>query len=197
MDIPGVESAMQYIDNFMKSTGQVMMVFGAVFALLNCFFGYKLIKIWSAVLGFIIGFFLGFFISLNFIENAGICAVIGVAAGLAVGALAFIIYKAGVFLFCLGSVFFFVIGFLPATWGVTATVIAVVAGVAVGVLAMIFMGHVIIITSGVSGGISAANTLLPIFGVSLSPVIMAVGLVVAAGGIFVQYKTTPKRDLKG
>lgn len=183
---------------FLKDWGQAMAAFSAVFALLNCFLGLKLIKTWVAVVGFLIGFILGFTISLSFLDNAGICVVIGLAAGLLLGALAFIIYKAGVFLFCMVLTFTFVLALVPKEWpGWIGITLGIVLGLGVGVLALLFMRPVIILSSGISGSFSAVSTMVPLFGIPGGMVtVWIAGIVIAAAGIFVQFKTTSKKDLR-
>lgn len=175
---------------FTQGAGQVFLVFGAVFALLNCFLGYKLVRLWSALAGFAIGWILVFAVTMRFWDNPGLCAVLGIVGGVALGAAAYFIYKAGVFLFCFFLAVFFCAAFVPGWPGVAA---GVVVGLVVGILAMKFMREVLILTSAWSGGMNAANSLLPVFGCSWVPAVWIVGVALAAAGIFVQWKATGGR----
>lgn len=168
---------------------QVIIVFGAVFSLLNCFFGYKLVKLWAAVAGFILGFAAGFSICMHFSGSPGISSVVGIAAGLAVGCAAFFIYRVGVFLFCFFLALFLCTAFIPDWPGI---VVGIVLGILVGILAMKLMREVLIVTSAVSGGMNASSALLPVFGFTAPGAIWIVGIILVAAGIFVQWKTTSK-----
>ena len=163
----------------------VLVVFGAVFSLLNCFLGYRLVKLWSALCGFAVGWVAAFAVA-----NAGVSAVIGIAAGLLLGGIAFFIYKAGVFVLCVFLVFFLCVGLIPIQW--LAIVLGLALGIAVGVLAMKFMREVLIFTTAISGGMNAANALLPVFGLQNAAAALIVGLALAVLGIVVQWKTTAK-----
>ena len=160
----------------------VLVVFGAVFSLLNCFLGYRLVKLWSALCGFAVGWVAAFAVSMHFLANAGVSAVIGIAAGLLLGGIAFFLYKAGVFFLC--------VGLIPIQW--LAIVLGLALGIAVGVLAMKFMREVLIFTTAISGGMNAANALLPVFGLQNAAAALIVGLALAVLGIVVQWKTTAK-----
>lgn len=168
----------------------VLAVFGAVFALLNCFLGYRLVKLWSALCGFAVGWVAAFAAAMHFLGNAGVCAAIGIAAGLLLGGIAFFLYKAGVFALCVFLVFFLCLGLIPIQW--LAVAAGLVLGIAVGALAMRFMREVLIFTTGVSGGMNAAGALLPVFGLENAAVSLVAGLVLAVLGIVVQWKTTGK-----
>lgn len=187
MMLLAVGSFQEAVGEFAGGAAQMFLVFGAVFALLNCFLGYKLVKLWSALAGFAVGGLAGFAVAMHFWNNAGIGTVVAIVAGLALGAVAFFIYKAGVFVFCAFLTLFFCGAFIP---GWPGAVIGLVLGIVVGVLAMKFMREVLIVTSAFSGGMNAANSLLPIFSVTAAPAIWIVGILLAAAGIFVQWRTT-------
>ena len=62
--------------------------FSILFSLLNCFFGYKLRKLWIALFGFLLGFFIGFAVVTVAAGGADWLAVtVGLLAGLVVGVL--------------------------------------------------------------------------------------------------------------
>ena len=122
--------------------------------------------------------------------DQGVSAVIGIAAGLLLGGIAFFLYKAGVFVLCVFLVFFLCVGLIPIQW--LAIVLGLALGIAVGVLAMKFMREVLIFTTAISGGMNAANALLPVFGLQNAAAALIVGLALAVLGIVVQWKTTAK-----
>lgn len=172
-------------------TTQMVTVFGAVFALLNCFLGFRLKKLWATIAGFVLGFVLGFAVSMPFVNNAGISTLIGLAVGLGLGAASFALYKAGVFVLCFFLTASFCLQVIPIDW--LALIVGAALGIFAGVLAMKYMRYVTIFTSAVSGGTGAASTLLPLFGCTLEPLIWGAGILLAAGGVAVQLMTTGKR----
>ena len=54
------------------------------------------------------------------------------------------------------------------------------------------MREVLIFTPAISGGMIAANALLPVFGLQNAAAALIVGLALAVLGIVVQWKTTAK-----
>ena len=82
---------------------------------------------------------------------------------------------------------------LMVVWsGAISVVLGLALGIAVGVLAMKFMREVLIFTTAISGGMNAANALLPVFGLQNAAAALIVGLALAVLGIVVQWKTTAK-----
>ena len=82
---------------------------------------------------------------------------------------------------------------LMVVWsGAISFVLGLALGIAVGVLAMKFMREVLIFTTAISGGMNAANALLPVFGLQNAAAALIVGLALAVLGIVVQWKTTAK-----
>lgn len=67
-------------------------------ALLWCFFGLKLIRLWAALLGMCAGFGIGTAVAGALHLDATVALIIGVAAGVLLAVLGAVIYKAGIFL---------------------------------------------------------------------------------------------------
>ena len=166
---------------------------GGLFALANCFFGYRLQKLWIALIGFFIGLILGFGIGVALLHlNAGLAFLIGAVLGVLLGLVAFKVYRVGVFLMCFGAVYTMCYSLIPLQWAGVAVGIA--GGILAGVLAVKYLRPVIILTTGVGYGLSAAQMLLSLFGVDAFSVILPVGGVLALAGILVQFKTTPAKE---
>lgn len=63
----------------------ITVAVGGLFALANCFFGYKLQRVWITLAGFFIGLVLGFLMGIGFGLDAGPALLIGVALGIVLG----------------------------------------------------------------------------------------------------------------
>ena len=74
--------------NVMEKYTTGIMLAGLVFALLNCFMGYKLRKIWGSILGFIIGAAGGGIAGYYFLHEAKYAVIAGIAGAVVLGALA-------------------------------------------------------------------------------------------------------------
>lgn len=173
---------------FMSQIQGIMIAVGGLFALANCFFGYKLQKVWIALAGFFIGLVAGFLISIALGMDAGPALLIGAAVGLLLGLLAFKLYRVGIFLLSFSSVYSMFYALIPLQWA--GAVAGLAGGILAGVLAIKFLRPVIILTTGIGYGLSAGQMLLSLFGVDSFAVILTAGGVLALAGILVQFNTT-------
>lgn len=172
-----------------------VLVAGLVFALLNCFFGLKLIRIWTALLGFIVGFTLGFGISAYFKLDTVIVLIIGVVAGIIIGALGFWLYLAGAFFLC----WIFsasVVGLLVGLDSMVKIIVAAVAGLVVAIIAMKFVEPVIIIVTALHGGLAAGTYIAALASIENQIVTYVIGAVLVILGIVVQFVLESKRKVK-
>ena len=184
------------VSDIMTKFSQVAMVFTIVIALLQCFFGYRLLKVWVTIIGFLLGFVLGFGFSAAFIKGeAYLPTVIGIAAGVLLALIAFKLYLLGVFIFC-GFIAFGAVRTIPVSdegiWKTVLLVLAVAAFVAAGVLAVKFSRPCIIAITAVSGAFQVVHSLQPQIPVLASnrALSLVTAVVIAALGIAVQFMTT-------
>lgn len=183
----------EQIQSFSSVFSDILLGLGILFALAQCFFGFKLQKLWIAFIGFLIGFGLGAAASLFFIrsEHAGTIAVItGVVCGIPAALISYRLYRAGIFLLCTFNIFFTVSGLLSGKPIWIGILLGALAGLAAGILTLKFLRPAVIWTTAVSGGISAATSIVSLFDSTLSWLPICLGLVTALFGILVQYKTT-------
>ena len=183
------------LNGFFSGFGQIMLVFSVALALLQCFSGYRLLKFWIGVIGFLAGFVLGFGISSSTIAGeAYLPAVIGLVAGIVLALVAFRLYIVGVLLYC-GFMAFSAVQTISVPegqgWNILLIVLGVAAFLGAGFLAAKFARPCIIAVTAVTGAFNAVNalrTLIPALG-SDSMRILA-GVVIAAMGMAVQFFTT-------
>ena len=180
----------------------IFLLFEVIFGALNCFFGYKLLKVWMAVCGFIIGATGGFLIAARFLTERNIVFGITAAAGIVGSVLAYQIYLVGVFflgwMMSVAAVIAFVRS-LPIGDKEKLVVIAagVLLGLIVGVLIVKFARPSIILVTGISGGISTASAAFSLLKLE-QPVLVVTGagILLAIVGIMVQFLTTPGHKFK-
>lgn len=133
-------------DTTYKIVGSVIAL---VFALLGCFFGYKLSKVFMSITGFIIGLFIGQIAASQLLHVEGFASVLCIILGGAViAALALWIYRIGIFILCF-TFAFSAAGTLFSFEGDIQFFINIIAGLIVGVLAVKYMRPVIILTSAI------------------------------------------------
>ena len=180
----------------------IFLLFEVIFGALNCFFCYKLLKVWMAVCGFIIGATGGFLIAARFLTERNIVFGITAAAGIVGSVLAYQIYLVGVFflgwMMSVAAVIAFVRS-LPIGDKEKLVVIAagVLLGLIVGVLIVKFARPSIILVTGISGGISTATAAFSLLKLE-QPVLVVTGagIFLAIVGILVQFLTTPGHKFK-
>ena len=163
-----------------------------LFALVHCFFGYKLRKILIGIGGFSLGFLGSAFIMIYTTDQLWLILVVVIACSLVLGILAFRIYRFGIFAWTAYGVFLAVSPLIQIEGVLWASaVIGAIVGIFVGILTLKFLRPAIILGSSFSGGFSAVQAGNILIGnqLSLFPVsLIALGLG-AAGTIF-QFLTT-------
>ena len=171
---------------------QMMLVFTAAFYLLQCFWGYKFIKVYIAISGFVVGFVAGFFISFDYYTaDAYIPTAIGIAAGAVLAFIAFRLYLLGVFIVC-GTLAASAVSKIPfsadGSQDILKIVLCVIAFIIVGILGVKFAKLCIILVTAIGGAINAINTLsTPIQALDENIFIhIAAIAILAAAGIIVQ-----------
>ena len=134
-------------------TGAGALTAGIVIALglVACFFGYRLLRIVLAILGFILGALLGFVVATSLGAGDTVALVAALVGGLIGAALLAFVYKLGVFL--VGAVAGAVLGgIIGASLGGSLQIAAVVvAAVLVGIVAVLFQRVVIILATAFTG----------------------------------------------
>lgn len=187
----------EYITNWMQSfseKGNVAIALAIVFGVLSLLLGYRLLKIWVTLIGFVIGAILGGVIAAALGVNNVIVILITIAVGVAVGAVSFWLYRFGVILYVVFMGFIASTNVLaqfvadPKVWWVS--VIGVLVGICLAILANRVLRPVVIITTSISGAISVAVNFLPLVKLTNTYLILAAAVVLACAGIAVQFLTT-------
>ncbi|HIW59224.1 MAG TPA: hypothetical protein H9880_04975 [Candidatus Anaerobutyricum avicola] len=183
-----------YIDGIDTTYKIIGTAITLIIALLGCFFGFKLSKLFMSLTGLLVGAIAGGGIASAFLDGstamtAG-CALVG---AIILSILAYRIYQAGIFVLCFGLSFMAAASILPFT-GDIQFFLSVVVGFVVGSLALKFIRPVIIITSAVVCGSSAAGCLTVLGQYMDMDMLSSYSLLLTAGliilGILVQFLTT-------
>lgn len=189
----GLQSALGELAASMGGPSGIGAGVGAVFALVNCFFGYRMMRVWIGIAGFCAGLWGGYTAADYFLDNSALCTVIALAAGFLMLFLAFRIYLAGVFLLCglFGFGFFWSVGIgMFADYGTAVLIAAALAGIGLGVAGVFFSRPAVILTTAISGGMAASQTIFGIFGLEQDMAMMITGAVLAVLGTAWQFYNT-------
>ena len=181
----------------------IVIITALVIALLYVFFGYKLLRVYISLLGFLIGFALGIVICAVFdLSNTTAVIVIICVCAVALAALGFWLYKAGLFVMILLSLFPIILSIVSEFTTIQPVFMwigSILFALVLAILAIFFVRPVVIIVTAVSGGLSIAslvvNNLLPeIAQVNTTDgariFMLIIGAVIAVLGIYFQFVTT-------
>lgn len=163
-----------------------------VFALLNCFFGYKLRKVWSCIFGLLLGIGTGLAAAVYLDQPLKIALIAAGAGGLVCMMLAFLLYRIGMFFLCIGTVIMILFQLFPMPT-FSALCGFVVFGIAAGFLAVVQEHTVVICITAICGGIGSAKLISLLTDVNtVLTVLLAIGLSVL--GLVFQFKPWKKKE---
>jgi hypothetical protein len=205
-----MENLMQQLQEYfynqfpiIEQNNLIVIITALVIALLYVFFGYKLLRVYISLLGFLIGFALGIVICAVFdLSNTTAVIVIICVCAVALAALGFWLYKAGLFVMILLSLFPIILSVVSEFTTVEPVFMwigSILFALVLAILAMFFVRPVVIIVTAFSGGLSIAslvvNNLLPeIAQVNTTDgariFMLIIGGVIAVLGIYFQFVTT-------
>lgn len=156
-----------------------------VVGILNCFLGYRLLKVWVSLAGFTMGALLGYSLASHFTRDSLAQLAAVVAAGLILGLAAFHVYRIGVFLLCanVGTV---AASILLQPRDSLKFMVCLGIGVAIGLLGMAFAKPMVILNTALGGGFSAASAVAGLLGKPADMKILLLGAALAAAGVIVQ-----------
>ena len=205
-----MENLMQQLQEYfynqfpiIEQNNLIVIITALVIALLYVFFGYKLLRVYISLLGFLIGFALGIVICAVFdLSNTTAVIVIICVCAVALAALGFWLYKAGLFVMILLSLFPIILSVVSEFTTIQPVFMwigSILFALVLAILAMFFVRPVVIIVTAFSGGLSIAslvvNNLLPeIAQVNTTDgariFMLIIGGVIAVLGIYFQFVTT-------
>lgn len=171
----------------------IAFIVSLVISLIQCFFGYKIIRSWIGILGFILGAAGGYGIVHYITADTSYALIGGIIGGLLLAVLAYKVYLAGVFL--IAGIGTYGLCTTQLTLNIPAPylqILSLILAVIVAVLAVKYMRPAIIIITAFLASFSVVNT-LPAFITfdQTMAVPAAVGLGLA--GSLVQFLTTKKK----
>ena len=168
-----------------QPTLEGLIVTGIV-GLLICFFGLKLIRLQAALVGFLMGALIGIGVAWTAGISGLTFAIVVFACGAVLAALSFFLYKFGVF--CV--VFCVCLGMgvqIADPQSTLPLVIVLVIALILAIVAVIFVEPVIIICTGISGGVTAGISAAAAMGLEGIWPGYAIGAVAAILGMVVQF----------
>lgn len=140
----------------MQAAGTLAMAFFGIvliFGLINCILGYRLLRFWMMIFGFLMGAGMGLFGAYEAgIKGKTICIVIMLIAGVILAVISFAIFKAGIFVIGAGIGLTVTIYLIHPTTSFTFF-LCLLTGAGLGLLALRYEWEVIIVGTSILGGI--------------------------------------------
>lgn len=158
-----------------------------VLAVLTCFFGVKIFRIWMALIGFLTGCVIGFYIPVNALQlSVGVGLIAGLIVGIVLAVISAKLYVISVmFASWLFSATAMVVILQPKTW--LWMLVCAGIGIIPALISLKFAEPMVIIATGMFGGITVAAKGAELLGFSEQIIVWIVGLVAACFGIMVQF----------
>lgn len=169
--------------------GILLTLLTLIFYFAESFFGYRLIRSWISILGFIFGTFGGFQLVSLFTEDTGIVFLCAIILGFVLSALSYKVYLIGVFLIAAYGIFQISLILLPLD-GFLLYAVSIVLGLAAGYLAKKYMRPAIIAITAFHGAVMAASQLPLIISLPEGWTTLTCGLAIGTVGMIVQFITS-------
>lgn len=171
------------VNRFMMIIFTIVLVFG----ILNCILGYRLLRFWMMLGGFFVGGGLALIITHSMgTQEKSTMMIAAIATGVVFAVIAFLIYKAGVFILAAGIGWALSIYFLHPTSSASFFV-CILIGVALGTLAVKYCREVLIIATSLIGGVMSGIALAKLGSLSDFPYGIGMSIGFAVIGMLIQF----------
>lgn len=171
----------------LRGTALITLIVLMVCSALWCFLGLKLVRVWSAILGFVLGFSLGAIVAAAvFHLDQNIVLIIGAVAGIVLACLGAILYRLAVFLVAwLAGTSVALTLLNPST--IPFALVCLGIGFVVALFTVAFAEPVVILATGVYGAMTLGTTVSLFLPMKDSWVQIAAIVVFAILGIWFQF----------
>lgn len=171
----------------LQGTALISVIVLAVLGVLWCFFGLKMVRVWSAIFGFVTGLGIGAWVTATqFDLEATAAMIISIAAGIILACLGAILYRVGIFL-----VAWIAAASLAYTVLNPADMMMVLVGLGIGFVAALltvaFAEPVIMVLTGLYGAVGLGSLVSLFIPVDAEWVRIAAIAVFAVLGIWLQF----------
>lgn len=187
-DLSTIMDRLSVVSDFYQAHMLAFLSAGLIFALLNCFFGYALRKVWCCIFGLLLGACAGLGVCAYLQLPTQIALLAAAGLGLLCALLAFFLYRIGIFFLCIGIVTFLLFWIFPNPT-LNTMVGFLVLGVVIGFLAVIKEHIIVVCMTAICGGIGTAQLFNMMLATPLSSLffwLIAIGLSVL--GLLFQFK---------
>ncbi len=156
-----------------------------------CFFGYRFYRVCITIFGFLFGTAVSYGLLSSYTQvQDPLKLIIAVAIGAVIAALAYVLYKLGVFVMVLVCLFFASVMLLSETGmdSTTMLILSLAIGVVFAILSVKYMKPILILSTGLAGGQGTVKVICDMIGMNNSIALTILGIAVGVLGIWFQFK---------
>ena len=164
---------------------QQLLLIVIVFALLNCFFGYALRKLWSVIPGFFLGAAAGYAAGTYTNQTTTITLALAVGTGLLTAIIAFVLYRIGLFLLICGLVGF-CLWHLVNPNDITGYGLVALVAFVIGLICVPFERISVILVTSICGALTTIRMAYFFKDLDLNMMFWIVSAILAAAGMLFQ-----------
>ncbi len=173
----------ELVNRFVMGFFAVVLVFGVM----NCILGYRLLRFWMMLGGFLVGCGLALIILYTMgTQEKTTLMIAALATGIVFAVITFLIYKAGVFILAAGIGWALSIYFLHPTSSASFFV-CILIGIALGTLAVKYCREVLIVATSLIGGVMAGVSLAKLGNLADLPYGLGMSICFAILGMLIQF----------
>lgn len=172
---------------------QQLLLIVIVFALLNCFFGYALRKLWSVIPGFFLGAAAGYAAGTYTNQTTTITLALAVGTGLLTAIIAFVLYRIGLFLLICGLVGF-CLWHLVNPNDITGYGLVALVAFVIGLICVPFERISVILVTSICGALTTIRMAYFFKDLDLNMMFWIVSAILAAAGMLFQFKPWKEAD---
>ena len=172
---------------------QQLLLIVIVFALLNCFFGYTLRKLWSVIPGFFLGAAAGYAAGTYTNQTTTITLALAVGTGLLTAIIAFVLYRIGLFLLICGLVGF-CLWHLVNPNDITGYGLVALVAFVISLICVPFERISVILVTSICGALTTIRMAYFFKDLDLNMMFWIVSAILAAAGMLFQFKPWKEAD---
>ena len=177
--------------DLVSKLGIFLTLITLIFYIGECFFGYRLIRSWISILGFLFGAIGGYHLTVLLFHQTGYAIAGAIIGGILLSALSYKVYLVGIFFIASYSIFQIGITLLPLE-SLLLFLVSGILGILAGNLAVKNMRPAIILITAFHGGIMVSRLLPEFVALPAKATTLTCGIILSIAGIIVQFMTGKK-----
>ncbi len=178
-----------YLEEYQQSLLFVLLAI----ALLNCFFGYHLRKLWGILAGMMLGALISAAVCITMEKTGMLLYIVMILGSFILGLLALLLYRVGLFFICVWTIPFLLNRLFTART-MEVLILWIALGIAVGIMTILWERQIISVITSLGGGFTASMTLLRLSENSSVAMLLMIGSALSIAGLFIQFQPWRSRS---